>query len=85
MARMSRDECRRYVIETIQDFVDGKGGDWDWGDFISCPLPYAEFESVRGFALELPSRYPPHDPRHYCGPEGLDALRAKARELEDAS
>ena len=46
-----------YVAETIRNFLSGSGGDWDWDDFISCPLRDAQLDGLRRRAasVELPA------------------------------
>ena len=76
------EEQRAYVIQTIRQFLDGTGGDWDWDDFISCPTGYPELEAVKGFCLSLPSQYPPVQRTDWCNPDGLRELHRKLEELE---
>ncbi len=83
--KFSYEEELAYCIQTIEDFLAGSGGDWDWDDFISIPIPFAELEAVRGFCLELPTRYPPKDRAHWCNAEGLAALKERVQELKTRS
>lgn len=50
-----RDE-RKYVVDTIEAFLDGSSGNWDWDDFTSTSLRSAELNSIRlrAAALDLP-------------------------------
>lgn len=80
-----QDETRQYVIQTISDFLDGTDGEWDWDDFISCPLPYPELNDVRLFCSALPFHYPRSIRTEYCSPEGIDALKSKLAELTGRS
>lgn len=78
---MSPEDERKYVVDTIRDFLAGTGGDWDWDDFISCPIPYPELDDVRRFCSGLPYEYPSPNKREYCSEMGLQALRRKLSEL----
>ena len=57
------------VAQTIREFLDGSGGEWDWDDFLSWPLRNAELEDIRRKAatIELPA-----------GDDGRAALEALA-------
>jgi len=76
------EEQRAYVIQTIRDFLDDTGGQWDWDDFISIQTGYPELDAVQGFCLGLPSEYPPVERTGWCNSEGILALRRKLAELE---
>ena len=45
------------VAGFIRDFIDGRGGEWDWDDFTSVPITCPELESIRAHAamIELPA------------------------------
>lgn len=38
---------RLYVIEAIEAFLNGSGGEWDWDDFTSCSLRSAKLDNIR--------------------------------------
>ena len=44
------------VVQYLQDFIDGTGEDWDWDDFICCPISDPQLEALRVKAcdIELP-------------------------------
>ncbi|HEX7820493.1 MAG TPA: hypothetical protein VF463_07720 [Sphingobium sp.] len=50
-----RDE-RKYVVDTIESFLNGSSGKWDWDDFTSNFLRSADLNSIRlrAAALDLP-------------------------------
>jgi hypothetical protein len=66
---------RSEAAEQIANFLEGKGGNWDWDDFISlrCDDPF--IEEIRKRCVSLPDRYPPAG-KGYCNEYGL-------RELEE--
>lgn len=75
---------REGASRTIERFVDGGGGAWDWDDFISVPDADPLLEEARRKCIEVPQRFPPEDSHHWCGPKGLDELRRIAQELRGA-
>jgi hypothetical protein len=44
------------VAAYLRNFIDGKGDDWDWDDFISVPIADQTLEAIRqrAAAVELP-------------------------------
>ena len=69
------------VAQIIDRFLDGTGGDWDWGDFCSIKITDPELDQVREFCLFANSEYPPTEKGHYCNSEGFNRLREVARNL----
>ena len=50
------------VAQYIEDFLLGKGGDWDCDDFISIRIKNSpELESIRQKCGQLPDLYPAID------------------------
>jgi hypothetical protein len=72
---------RENVCRTIEQFVDGGGGRWDWDDLNSMPDADPLLEEIRRRCVSVAQRFPPADRRHWCGPSGLDELRRIAMEL----
>lgn len=52
----SADLTREGVLGYLEDFIDGRGGDWDWDDFTSIPIRDPSLDRVREEAasVELP-------------------------------
>ena len=71
---------REDVAKSIQDFVDGTGGQWDWDDFISSRIVDEELETIRTKCLSVQSEYP-GGPNQWCNEQGVDVLRGLARQL----
>ena len=69
--KMTREE----VAKTIEDFVNGTGGKWDWDDFISIRLQDAELDAVRKKCFSVRDEFPPADDRQYCSEAGMQVLR----------
>ena len=57
------------VAAIIGRFLDGTGGRWEWDDFTSISILDPVLDGVRRTCGELPDRYPPPSPGHYCGEE----------------
>jgi hypothetical protein len=70
------------VIETIEDFLAGTGGDLDWDDFTSIRVRDQRLDSLRIECAELPTKYPPAKAGHYCNEEGLNRLKEIVAELK---
>jgi hypothetical protein len=68
------------VAKTIENFVNGSDGPWDWDDFISVRIADEELEAIRIECLRTQSDYP-GDPNHWCNEEGLEVLRSLAKQL----
>ena len=68
------------VAKTIENFIDGSGGPWDWDDFISVRIADEELEAIRIECLRTQSDYP-GGPNEWCNEEGLDVLRNLARQI----
>ena len=72
------------VLRTIEQFLDGGGGPYDWDDFTSVPDADPHLEAVRLECVRVAREYPPDGPREWCAPTGLEELRRIARELREA-
>jgi hypothetical protein len=69
------------AAEAIEAFLEGRGGAWAWDDFTSIKKKDAFLESARVRCLTVRSEYPAKEKSHYCSPEGMNVLRALAREI----
>jgi len=74
---MTRDE----VIRTIEQFIDGTTGDWDWDDFVIVADADPILERARRRCVHVTELFPPEGPHQWCGPKGLDELRQVVHEL----
>lgn len=52
-----RQQQAAYAARTIHSFLDGSCGDYNWDDFISCPLRDPQVERIRRHAggIDLPA------------------------------
>ena len=78
---MSTESSRHALASLIDRFLDGSVAMWEWDDFISVRIRDPELEKIRRQAAALPEKYPPSQPGHYCGPDGLAELRLTAKML----
>ena len=71
------------VAKTIENFVNGGGGPWDWDDFISVQIPDKELEAIRIECLRTQSEHP-GGPNQWCSERGLEVLRCLAQQIRSA-
>lgn len=70
------------VAQVLENFVEDRGGPWDWDSYITGMRfkdPYLRSVQVR--MSGLPNEFPPRVKGHYCGPEGVELIRAYIEEL----
>ena len=72
---------KKQAAEIIKDFIDGKGGKWDWDDFISIPIKDRYLDSIRERCAGLPEEFPPEKGGGYCNKDGLKVLQNYVNEL----
>ena len=77
--KLSAAEVRRYIT----DFLDGRGGPWDWDDFTSIPIDDPQLDSIRGLCGDIRDRFPPKEQGHYCSAAGFDELRRLVKLLDE--
>jgi hypothetical protein len=69
--KMTREE----VAKTIENFVSGTGGKWDWDDFTAMRLDDPKLDAVRHKCFSVRDQFPPTGPHQYCSDAGIQALR----------
>ncbi|HXB57664.1 MAG TPA: hypothetical protein VN461_23085 [Vicinamibacteria bacterium] len=69
------------VADTLEGFVDGTAGPYDWDDFLSLPLQDPRLEAIRLRCLSLDEEFPPRLPGEFCSEEGAEVIREYVREL----
>lgn len=72
------------VATYIENFVNGTGGDWDWDDFVSCPITDDELDAIRSNCSQLEGDYPSCG-KGWCNEEGLQVMLALAKNLREKS
>lgn len=68
---LNHEEVARY----IEDFLAGRGANYDWDDFISVPIEDPELDRVRLICGKLPNTHKPAGKVDYCSEEDREALR----------
>ena len=73
-ARRNRsvDLTSEQVAMTIESFLDGLGGPWDWDDFISFRIADPRLDEIRERCNGLSEEFPTTERGHYCGPGGVE-------------
>jgi hypothetical protein len=69
------ERSRLEVADIIEQFVECRGGTWDWDDFCSFPIEDPELDAIRVQCCSLPKRFPATDKGHYCNPNGIQVMR----------
>ena len=72
------DMSKEEVAVEIENFLEGKGGDWDWDDFLSVRQKDPYLDRVRIKCDTLP---PAGNEGGYCSEEGYEVLRNLVKEL----
>ena len=71
------------VADVLEDFVEGRGGRWDWDNYLS----YTSFENdkyleqLQERMIRLSDEFPCGKEGGYCGHEGFEVIRCYVREL----
>jgi len=73
------------AAETIERFVSGDAGDYDWEDFTYISSHDPLVEKIRVECLHARDRFPPTNPKAYCSEEGSEYLLSLAAQLRDRS
>jgi hypothetical protein len=70
------DPTRQDVANILENFLTGKGGDWDWGAFTQgAPFDDPLLEVIRVRCALLSEEFPPANKRHYTNEGGLQVIR----------
>jgi hypothetical protein len=80
---VKRKATKEEVAKSIEYFVNGAGGPWDWDDFISCRIADEELEAIRIKCLRTQLEYP-SGAIGWCNEEGIEALRELAKQRRSA-
>lgn len=75
---------RSEFADAIRAFLEGRGGPYDWDDFLSGRIEDPVLEELRGKCSELPETHPSGNRRRYCSESGLRWLEQVERELRGA-
>ena len=70
------------VYEAIKSFINGKGGEWDWDDFLYAPIKDPYLKEIQQKCANLPDEYPRRNPNEYCNEEGFKILKKILSDLK---
>lgn len=63
------------VANIIERFMEGKGNEWQWDDFISIRIRDAELDKIRIRCSQLDKEFPANQTGQYTNEQGLEVLR----------
>jgi hypothetical protein len=72
---------RELLARTIERFVDGTAGPYEWDDVVRLPFEDPELDAIRQEAEAVDTRFPPTQPGEYCSDEGASYLRVLVARL----
>jgi hypothetical protein len=78
------DRTMRYreVADTLEAFVEGRGGPWDWDNYMSDTFfddPY--LKDIQQRMIRLSEEFPAKRGMGFCSAEGIQVIRDYVREL----
>lgn len=71
------------VANIIERFIEGKGTDWEWDDFISIRIHDSELDKIRIRCSQLDKEFPADKPGLYTNEQGIEVLRNYVRYLRE--
>ncbi len=74
----------REVADTLEAFVDRRGGKWDWDNYMSATSfadPYLQHVQER--MIHLDDEFPAERGKGFCNLEGMQVIRDYVRELRE--
>lgn len=84
ISRLSKRRSRMSTTDVsniIERFIEGKGTDWEWDDFISSPIHDPMLDKIRLRCSQLDKEFPSARPEEYTNEKGLEVLRQYVRQL----
>jgi len=70
-----------YTALTIENFLDGKGADWDWDSYLSTRFCDSYLQEVQMRMNGMSNEFPPQQTGSYCGSEGFKVMRGCVDQL----
>ncbi|HEY6376248.1 MAG TPA: LUD domain-containing protein [Edaphobacter sp.] len=73
------------VADTLENFVEHRGGQWDWDNFMS-DVSFEDDEFLKQLQkrmIRLSDDFPPGKEGGFCGPEGVQIIRSYVKELRN--
>jgi hypothetical protein len=75
-------EERKFVILTLQAFLDGTGGTWDFDDLVHDKFSDDLARAAVKAADNMPLEYPSNHPNEFCNSEGSRKIQQLVDELK---
>jgi hypothetical protein len=75
--RRSKEE----VATILEEFIEGRGGKWNWDDFVFVDIDDPELDRIRERCDLLSHEFPPDAPGQYCSDRGVEVIRNFIAEL----
>ena len=73
------------VTNILENFVEGRGGVWDWDDFtLGMSLDDEQLESIRERVARLSEEFPHRTRNEYTNEHGLQVIRDYIKQLRNA-
>ncbi len=70
------------VADTLEAFVDGHSGQWDWDNYMSATFFSDSYlKEVQQRMIHLSEEFPAQKGQGFCNGEGIAVIRAYVREL----
>jgi hypothetical protein len=69
----------------IDDFIEGRRGDWEWEETWQRPGNSMGLDAFKDLVANVPKEYPPDAPGVLCSPAGFARLRALRDRLRQAA
>ena len=63
------------VANIIERFIEGKGTEWEWDDFISIRIHDSELDKIRTRCLQLDKEFPSQKTGQYTNEQGIEVLK----------
>jgi hypothetical protein len=76
---------RAAVASTIESFLEGAGGPWDWDEFLSVPIGEPDLDKIRLRCAHLGEEFPPDRSGRFCGEGGIQVLRELVSQLRGSN
>jgi hypothetical protein len=82
---MTHTNDRELLATTIERFVRGTAGPYEWDDIVCVPFEDPELEAIRQEAESVDTAFPPSRPTEYCSDKGAAYLLKLVARLRDGA
>jgi len=78
------DPTPKQIADTIDEFLDGKGGPYDWHDFVTHhSYKNPKLEDIRKECVEIGKKFPTDDKKSWCSEQGKNELLRISERIRD--